>query len=229
MTHPGHPPPLEVPPGLATAVTSLSEKDQRRLDDALTRLHAVNALLWDAEDRVRVPGLSPRKIADLKREIDQLNSERNAIAERADNILAVLAPTSHLDVPSHTETIGSVLDRLSVLTLRIWHNERCANSDDLARRRSPALLRQRTELCAALDTLVGSFLAGRLRLPSPARHKVYGRPDAASGDIVPSRRLKRVIAFGGLSECGKSTSAEFLRRTCGVQRLKMGYLFRQAA
>lgn len=41
--------------------------------------------------------------------------------------------------------------------------------------------------------------------------------------------MARVIAFGGLSECGKSTSAEFVQRVCGAQRFKIGYLLRQAA
>jgi dephospho-CoA kinase len=218
-----------LPPALARATDSLSEKDQRRLDDTVTRLHTVNGRLWDAEDQVRDAALSAPRVADLKREIDQLNAERNALAERADDILVTLAPTPHLDAPPHTETLASTVDRLSVLTLRIWHNERSARRDDLARRRTPVLLRQRTELCAAVDALVTDVQSGRVRLPSAARHKLYGRPDAGTTEITPSPRLERVIAFGGLSECGKSTSAAFLQHTCGAQRLKIGYLFRQAA
>ncbi|WP_258534689.1 DUF4254 domain-containing protein [Streptomyces sp. PT12] len=218
-----------LPPGLVRSMASLSEKDQRRLDDAVTRLHTVNGRLWDAEDQVRDTGLSAPRVADLKREIDQLNAERNALAERADDILVALAPTPHLNAPPHTETLASTMDRLSVLTLRIWHNERSARHDDLARRRTPVLLGQRTELCTAIDALVKDVRAGRVRLPSAARHKLYGRPDAGTTEVTPSPRLERVIAFGGLSECGKSTSAAFLQHTCGAQRLKIGYLFRQAA
>ncbi|MFE3097454.1 hypothetical protein ACFXG1_26970 [Streptomyces sp. NPDC059248] len=71
--------------------------------------------------------------------------------------------------------------------------------------------------------------AGRRRLPAAARYKLYGRDDADPAEITPSRHLRRVVAFGGLSECGKSTSAEFVRRVCGAQRLKIGFLLRQAA
>ncbi|MDX3846942.1 MULTISPECIES: DUF4254 domain-containing protein [Streptomyces] len=221
-------PPLVIPPGLARAITALPEKDRRRLDDAVTRLHTVNGRLWDAEDLVRGAGLGAGHVADCKREIDQLNAERNQLAERADEILGTLAGPDRPDVPLHTETLASVVDRLSVLTLRIWHSERVAERDELTRRRIPALHRQLEELCSALDSLVRAVLAGRRRLPSPARYKLYGQ-DETVVEVRPSPRLRRVLAFGGLSECGKSTSAEFVRDTCGAQRLKIGFLLRQAA
>ncbi|MCF3143519.1 DUF4254 domain-containing protein [Streptomyces platensis] len=223
------PPPLAVPPGLLQAVATLQDKDRRRLDDTLTRLHTVNGRLWDTEDRVRGALLSAAQVADCKREIDQLNAERNALAERADEVLGSLADAGRADAPLHTETLASVVDRLSVLTLRIWHSERAGARDELAGRRVPVLHGQREELCAALDSLVSDVVAGRRRLPVPARFKLYGRDDTAPTEIRPSRHLHRIIAFGGLSECGKSTSAEFVRRTCGAQRLKMGFLLRQAA
>ncbi|WP_165989037.1 DUF4254 domain-containing protein [Streptomyces sp. YIM 98790] len=229
MTPHEHAPPLVLPPGLALATTNLGGKDRRRLDDAVTRLHTVNGRLWDAEDRVRDPHLTAERVADLKREIDQLNAERNTLAEQADEALAALAPEAGPEVPPHTETLASVLDRLSVLTLRIWHSERAEGHDDLARRRTPALRRQRTELCAALDALVEDVRSGRTRLPSPARHKFYGGDEETAVGVAPSPRLGRVLAFGGLSESGKSTSAEFVQRVCGAQRFKIGYLLRQAA
>ncbi|WP_405677525.1 DUF4254 domain-containing protein [Streptomyces sp. NBC_01511] len=222
-------PPLVLPPGLARVIATLQDKDRHRLDDAVTRLHTVNGRLWDIEDRVRGALLSAAQVADCKREIDQLNAERNVLAERADEVLGSLADAGRADAPLHTETLATVVDRLSVLTLRIWHSEQAAARDELTRRRVPALHRQREELCAALDTLVSDVVAGRRRLPVPARFKLYGRNAAAPAEVKPSRHLRRVLALGGLSECGKSTSAEFVQRTCGAQRLKIGFLLRQAA
>ncbi|SHL23426.1 DUF4254 domain-containing protein [Actinacidiphila paucisporea] len=225
----GGPPPLLLPSGFARAAAGLPEKELRRLDDALARLHAVNARLWQTEDRVRAVGLSADRVADFKREIDQFNAERNVLAERADEVLSVLAGAAPTEAPLHTETLASVLDRLSVLTLRIWHSEHAADRDDLAKRRVPALHRQREDLHAALDALTADVIAGVRRLPAPARYKLYGADEAVASEITPSRRLARVVAFGGLSECGKSTSAEFVRRACGAQRFKIGYLLRQSA
>ncbi|CAG7643468.1 DUF4254 domain-containing protein [Actinacidiphila bryophytorum] len=227
--HTGGPPPLLLSPGFARAAAGLPQKNLRRLDDALTRLHAVNSRLWQTEDRVRTAGLPADRIADFKREIDQLNAERNALAERADEVLGALAGTASAEAPLHTETLASVLDRLSVLTLRIWHSEQATDRDDLAKRRVPALHRQRDDLHAALDTLTADVITGARRLPAPARYKLYGADEAVVSENTPSPRLTRVIAFGGLSECGKSTSAEFVRRVCGAQRFKIGYLLCQSA
>lgn len=224
-----NPPALVLPPGLARAMTMLQGKDRHRLDGALSRLHTVNGRLWNAEDRVRDASLTAAQVADCKREIDQLNAERNTLAEGADEVLGLLAAEDLPDAPLHTETLASVVDRLSVLTLRIWHSERAAVLDELSRRRVPALHGQRQELCAALDTVVCDVVAGRRRLPAADRFKLYGRDDASPTGIEPSRRLRRVLAFGGLSECGKSSSSDFVRRTCGAQRLKIGFLLRQAA
>lgn len=229
MTSLGAPPPLILPPGFSRTAATLPEKDLRRFDDAITRLHAVNGRLWKAEDQVRATGLPAERVADCKREIDQLNAERNALAERADEVLGAVVGTARAEAPLHTETLASVLDRLSVLTLRIWHSERASDRDDLAKRRLPALHTQREELWAALDSLVADVLVGTRRLPISARHKLYGTDTTTATEITPSQRLVRVIAFGGLSECGKSTSAEFVHRACGAQRFKIGYLLRQAA
>lgn len=222
-------PSLVLPAGLARTLATLQDKDRRRLDDTITRLHTVNGRLWETEDRVRGALLSAAQVADCKRLIDQLNGERNMLAERADEVLGTLADAGCAAAPMHTETLASVVDRLSVLTLRIWHSEQTAVRDELTRRRVPALHGQREELCAALDSLVSDVVAGHRRLPTPARFKLYGRDDAVPTEIKPSRHLRRVLAFGGLSECGKSTSAEFVRRMCGAERLKIGFLLRQAA
>jgi predicted nucleotidyltransferase len=51
------------------------------------------------------------------------------------------------------------------------------------------------------------------------------------GVVVPPCRLPEVtvVAFGGMSESGKSTAAEYLRETHGFARLKIGYLLDLAA
>ncbi|MFI9310908.1 DUF4254 domain-containing protein [Streptomyces triculaminicus] len=219
--------PMQLPAALRDIVDGLADKDRQRLTDALERLHHVNALLWQAEDRVRAPGAPPQRIADAKREIDQLNAERNTWAERADEVLGTLTAGDQT-VPMHTETLASALDRLSVLLLRIQHTGNAASNADLARR-MPALHQQLGDLNAAIDTLVHDVTAGRRRLPVPARYKLYGTSHPSSAPVRPHPSITRVVAFGGLSECGKSTSAQFLADACSAQRLKIGYMLRQAA
>ncbi|WP_327373035.1 DUF4254 domain-containing protein [Streptomyces sp. NBC_01216] len=223
-----HVPSLALPPGLMLAAAALPPKDQQRLDDTLTRLHATNSHLWLAEDRVR-GGLSESQVADCKREIDQLNAERNNLAERADEVLAALAGPPLLGAVRHTETLSSALDRLSVLTLRIWHSEEAATFDSAVAQRIPLLHKQRAALSDALDSLAADVAAGTRLLPTPARFKLYGGNAQTDETVTPSRHLQRVIAFGGLSESGKSTGADYVRQLAGAQRFKIGYLLRQAA
>ncbi|GLV88644.1 hypothetical protein Slala04_00980 [Streptomyces lavendulae subsp. lavendulae] len=221
-------PPLVLPPRLIRAAAVLPPKDRQRLDDTLNRLHATNGRLWLAEDRVR-GGLSEAEIADCKREIDQLNAERNNLAERVDEVLAALAGPPRAGAVLHTETLSSVLDRLSVLTLRIWRSEEAAPFDAAVAQRVPLLHAQHAALSEALDVLAADVAAGARLLPTPARFKLYGGSTATNEAISPSRHLHRVIAFGGLSESGKSTGADYIRRLVGAQRFKIGYLLRQAA
>ncbi|WP_308129698.1 DUF4254 domain-containing protein [Kitasatospora aureofaciens] len=222
-------PPLVLPPSLTEAVQALPDKDRHRLTKALESLHTVNSRLWEAEDRVRAAGVDPAAVADAKRAIDQLNAERNQLAERADEVLTTLATAGSGEVPVHTETIAGSLDRLSVLTLRVFHTERAAERDDLMARRVPMLHHQRDELAAAIDVLTVEVTSGRRRLPGAARHKLYGRDQGAPISVRPARGIDRVVAFGGLSECGKSTSAQYLVDFHGAQRLKIGYLLQQGA
>ncbi|OIJ86413.1 hypothetical protein BIV24_26510 [Streptomyces colonosanans] len=54
-------------------MVTLQNKDRRRLNDSVTRLHTITGRQWDTEDRVHGALLSAVHVADYKREIDQLN------------------------------------------------------------------------------------------------------------------------------------------------------------
>jgi hypothetical protein len=86
-------------------------------------LHAMNFHLWHHEDAVRRAGVSDQEVADRKRRIDDLNARRNSAIEDIDaTLLDLLNP--HPGAPLSTETPGTIVDRLSVLALRILHTHR---------------------------------------------------------------------------------------------------------
>jgi ADP-heptose:LPS heptosyltransferase len=86
-------------------------------------LHATNFRLWHHEDAVRRPGVSDSEVARRKRSIDDLNAERNAAIEDIDvTLLDCLNPNE--GAPLYTETPGTIVDRLSVLALRLLHTNR---------------------------------------------------------------------------------------------------------
>lgn len=137
----------------------------------LDRLHAVNSRQWDAEDRVRRAG--DGEIPAIKREIDELNSLRHALIEQVDRILGA-AWTVNEEVPPLTESIGSALDRLSVLTLRIVHAERLVAGGADAVERVAILRRQRDDLVWSIAVACEDLVSGRRRTPRPERIKLYG-------------------------------------------------------
>lgn len=222
-------PELLLPPRLQAAVSHLNAKDHDRFTEAATALHQTNTRLWAVEDRVRGTGLTPEAIADDKRHIDQLNIERAAFAERIDE--AALAFTSDISKTAivHTESLSSVLDRLSVLILRLHHTERSAARGGPGQERLPALRAQLRELGEALDSLVSDLRSGRRRVPNGARFKLYRAETVATASPRPSASLRRVVALGGMSECGKTSSGIYLRETQTAARFKIGYLLTQAA
>ncbi|MFF7408801.1 DUF4254 domain-containing protein [Streptomyces lydicus] len=138
----------------------------------LDRLHAVNSRQWDAEDRVRQA--EDCEIPAIKREIDELNSLRHVLIEQVDRILGT-AWDGNENVPPLTESIGSALDRLSVLTLRIVHAERLVGGGAGAVERVAILRRQRDDLVWSIAVACEDLVSGRRRTPRPERMKLYGK------------------------------------------------------
>lgn len=89
--------------------------------------HQFNYLLWHEEDIARSPDVSDSKIAEVKRNIDKYNQQRNDWIEKIDDwITADLIAkeiASRADARLNTETPGSAMDRLSIMSLRIYHLE----------------------------------------------------------------------------------------------------------
>jgi hypothetical protein len=83
-----------------------------------------NYLLWHEEDKARRTDVDDSIIASVKRAIDRYNQERNDLIERLDEkILAWIEehrPSVVSDV-TNSETPGSIVDRISIMSLKIYH------------------------------------------------------------------------------------------------------------
>src|SRR3954468_3235818 len=84
-----------------------------------------NFRLWHEEDKARSPTASDTEIAQVKRAIDKLNQQRNDWIEKLDDFfteeLGRRGVAAADQAPQNTETLGSAIDRLSILALRIYH------------------------------------------------------------------------------------------------------------
>lgn len=150
------------------------------------RQHQANFELWHIEDEARRPGASDAELADVKRRIDATNQRRNDLAEQVDEMLLEHLRSLGLprtDAPLHSESPGLIVDRLSILALKIYHTrqelERAdADAEHAARNRSrlAILEEQRSDLAACLDALWRDTLEGRRRFKLYRQLKMYNDP-----------------------------------------------------
>jgi hypothetical protein len=145
--------------------------------------HFCNFSLWGLEDEARRRGAADNYIADTKRAIDGWNQRRNDLAERVDR--AVLRAFSGVDISRaalHSETAGMMVDRLSILALKIWHMGEYADDPSNPAvaaecREKQALLRvQRADLAGCLDALLAGFAAGQRHFKLYRQFKAYNDP-----------------------------------------------------
>jgi len=148
--------------------------------------HRANFDLWHIEDEARTPGTTDAALADVKRRIDTTNQLRNDLAEGLDRALVDWLTTRGLPNPAaalHSESPGLMIDRLSILALKIYHTcEECERPGaaeghaERNRERLNILEEQRADLAACLDGLWRETLAGTRRFKLYRQLKMYNDP-----------------------------------------------------
>ncbi|TWU27210.1 hypothetical protein Pla52o_10740 [Novipirellula galeiformis] len=154
------------------------------LEGLVCQQHAMNFCLWHEEDKARNPAATDVEIAGVKRAIDGLNQRRNDLIEDVDDAISELIRASGITVASdaaiNTETPGSVIDRLSIMSLRIFHyGEQCDRMDVEEEHRKKVLQRlavcktQHADLSFSLQQLFDDLFAGRKRHQTYRQLKMY--------------------------------------------------------
>ncbi len=154
------------------------------LEELITEQHLSNFHLWHEEDRARDPDASDATIASVKRSIDRLNQRRNDLTELVDEqMLRELSP-QNADAPLSSETPGMMIDRLSILALKIYHTGEearrvSANEAHRARNRDRLVIleTQAADLALCLDELFAGVRKGLKRVKLYRQLKMYNDPD----------------------------------------------------
>jgi hypothetical protein len=145
--------------------------------------HRANFDLWHQEDEARNPEAEDAQIAAVKRAIDGLNQRRNDLTEAID--MALMARLHQVESsPLHSETPGMVIDRMSIMALKIYHTreetERETASEthrERNRGRLALLLEQRGDLAGCLDALMEQIARGERRFKVYRQMKMYNDPE----------------------------------------------------
>ncbi len=149
--------------------------------------HIFNFELWHQEDIARSASVTDAQIATVKRAIDKFNQSRNDHIEKMDDWITEqlerrgVKPAA--DARQNTETPGSAIDRLSIMSLRLFHYEEQLSRDDVNEEHTQrmhlriAMCRaQKHDLSQSLRELLDDIVAGRKRHKTYRQMKMYNDP-----------------------------------------------------
>lgn len=148
--------------------------------------HRYNCLLWDEEDLARRRQVADSEIAANKRAIDGHNQKRNDAIEKMDESLveSLAAITRRPGARLSSETAGSIVDRLSILSLKIHHMRlQTLRTDvekihiDTCSARLARFTDQRRDLAGCLDRLLAESARGDAWFKIYRQFKMYNDPD----------------------------------------------------
>jgi hypothetical protein len=147
--------------------------------------HRCNCLLWNEEDKARRNDVGPAEIAASKRLIDRYNQLRNDAVELIDEALLALLPgnSDQVDARLICETAGAMIDRLSILALKIHHMRKQTRRSDAdaahietCNARLRRLIFQRSDLATCLEQLLADARSGRAYFKVYRQFKMYNDP-----------------------------------------------------
>ena len=158
------------------------------LGAVIGREHLTNVRLWHEEDEARRPDVDDGAIAGVKRRIDRLNQRRNDLIEAIDEAMTSVLEAAGIEPRPgsrlHSETPGAIIDRLSILALKIYHMREEAERGDAAASHRAAcaerlgiLERQRADLAGCLRSLYDELLSGMATFRTYRQFKMYNDPE----------------------------------------------------
>ena len=142
----------------------------------------IDTVQWHLEDLIRVPTINPVEALQIKRRIDKSNQDRTDMVEKMDDYF--LDQFKHVE-PKNTAKINSetpawLLDRMSILLLKIYHMREQTqridvSPDHLAKchTKLAILLEQKTDMQMAFDQLMEDILYGERRMKVYRQMKMY--------------------------------------------------------
>jgi hypothetical protein len=150
-------------------------------------LQLINTFQWHEEDKSREHGAGDALLGAIKRSIDASNRRRVQTVDRLDDLIYTGLTASGClaaRAPLHSESPGSIIDRLSVLALKIHHVGEAhaalapASAEATAMQtRLATLTEQYADLGDCLDRLLAGIQAGQVGLKLYRQVKIYKDPE----------------------------------------------------
>jgi hypothetical protein len=152
------------------------------LNHLLYRKCWIDTVQWHYEDIIRLPDINPEEALVLKRKIDASNQDRTDMVEYLDSYYLDLYKDVQIkpNAKINTESPAWALDRLSILSLKIYHmNEEATRTSASKTHREACqvklnvLLEQREDLSTAIDDLLADIASGDKYMKVYKQMKMY--------------------------------------------------------
>jgi len=152
------------------------------IEHLLYRKNWIDTVQWHYEDIIRDPQIEPSAALTLKRKIDASNQDRTDLVEFIDSYFLNKYQSVEIkkDATINTESPAWAIDRLSILTLKIYHmNEEAIRTDaspehlEKCKTKLAILLEQRVDLSTAIDQLLTNIEAGNKYMKVYKQMKMY--------------------------------------------------------
>jgi hypothetical protein len=142
----------------------------------------IDTVQWHLEDIIRKPDIDPVEALQIKRRIDKSNQDRTDTVEKIDDRFlekfAGVKPRPHARINS--ETPAWLLDRMSILMLKIYHMEeqtlrKDASADHILKCQSKlsVLLEQKNDMKNAYNELIEDIGSGNRKFKVYRQMKMY--------------------------------------------------------
>lgn len=152
------------------------------LESLLYLKNWIDTVQWHLEDIIRNPAIDPASGIQIKRRIDRSNQERTDTVEKLDDYFmetfrqVKYAPAARIN----SETPAWLLDRMSILMLKIFHmREQTERKDVLlqhiakCREKLSVLEEQKSDMGQAFDQLIQDIGAGTRKFKVYRQMKMY--------------------------------------------------------
>ena len=155
----------------------------------------IDTVQWHLEDIIRLPDIDPTEGIAIKRRIDKSNQDRTDIVEKIDDYF--LEHFKHV-VPKpgtriNSETPAWLLDRMSILMLKIYHmkeqtERKDASAEHIARcnAKLSVLMEQKGDMKNAYDELIEDIGKGDRRFKVYRQMKMYN--DASLNPVLYAQK-----------------------------------------
>jgi len=155
---------------------------KNEISHLLYRKNWIDTVQWHYEDIIRDPEINPEAALTLKRKIDASNQDRTDLVEYIDSYFLNKYQTVQINKTAviNTESPAWAIDRLSILSLKIYHMQEEVDRKDASAEHIAActtklniLLEQKKDLTTAIDQLLLDIEEGSKFMKVYKQMKMY--------------------------------------------------------